>query len=109
MTAVEGPYQDTGTGAYPGPPAEVTREEDHDNQESTGAVDAPPAEVTVTSPAGEEVTVSTGAVEGPPAEQTSYQWPSTPPEEKKTGKKAVTADEAGVEDKSMKRSATKRA
>lgn len=91
------PYMDTGTGAYPPPPAEVTVESPV-NVNSTGAVEGPPAEVTVTSPAGEEVTNSTGSAAGPPAEQTSYQWPATPPAPAKT--KQVKADE--VEDKSVR-------
>lgn len=94
VTNAGGAYTDTGTGAYGGPPAEVTYESPADN-ESTGAVEGPPAEITYESPAGDEVTASTGAVEGPPAEVTTTQWPAG------ATTKAVTADEAGVENKAL--------
>lgn len=97
--AVDGPYTDTGTGAYPNPPAEVTYESAV-SADPTGLVEGPPAETTVESPVGGE---PTGAAPNPPAEQTTYEWPATPPEEppEATDAKAVTADEPGVENKAL--------
>jgi hypothetical protein len=103
MANVEGPYTDEGTGAYEGPPAEVTYESNV-SADPTSAVEGPPAEVTVESPAGDEVTASTGAVEGPPPEVTTYAWPAEAPDEKKASRKAVRADE--VEDKAVRASRT---
>lgn len=97
--AVDGPYTDTGTGAYPNPPAEVTYESAV-SADPTGLVEGPPAEVTVESPVGGE---PTGAAPNPPAEQTTYEWPASAPSEEPaaTDTKAVTADEPGVENKAV--------
>lgn len=100
VTNAGGAYSDEGTGAYEGPPAEVTYESAV-SPDPTGAVEGPPAEVTVTSPAGEEVTTSTGAVEGPPAEVTTTQWPYG------AETKAVTGSEGGVENKGVSSALTK--
>lgn len=100
MANVDGPYTDEGTGAYEGPPPEVTYESNI-SPDPTGVAEAPPAEVTVESPSGDEVTESTGAVEGPPAEVTTYQWPAEAPDDD-TAKKAVKAGEGDVEDKAVK-------
>lgn len=102
---IEGPYTDEGTGAYPGPPAEVTVESSADNS-STGAVEGPPAEVTVESL--EHLDGPTGAHPGPPAETTSYAWPAVPPEESGADTKAVSGDEDQVEDKTVRRSTKKK-
>lgn len=99
---IEGPHTDEGTGAYPGPPAEVTVESSADNS-PTGAVEGPPAEVTVE--ALEHLDGPTGAHPGPPAETTSYAWPAVPPAEADT--KTVTGDEDQVEDKTVRRAAKK--
>lgn len=107
MANVEGPYTDEGTGAYEGPPPEVTYESNV-SADPTGAADPPPAEVTVESPAGDDVTESTGAVDGPPAEVTTYQWPAEEPSAKKTSRKAVSADEDDVEDKTVRSSRSTR-
>lgn len=102
---IEGPHTDEGTGAYPGPPAEVTYESSADNS-STGAVEGPPAEVTVESL--EHLDGPTGAHPGPPAETTSYAWPATPPAQKdEPEKKAVAGDEDQVEDKTIRRTKKK--
>lgn len=102
---IDGPYTDEGTGAYPGPPAEVTVESPADNS-STGAVEGPPAEVTVESL--EHLDGPTGAHPGPPAETTSYAWPASPPApDDEAGKKAVSGDEDQVEDKTIRRAKKK--
>lgn len=100
MAAVDGPYTDTGTGAYPNPPAEVTYGSAI-SADPTGLVEGPPAEVTVE--AKEHEGGPTGAAPNPPAEQTTYAWPATPPEESPEAPdtKAVTADEPGVENKAV--------
>lgn len=105
--AIDGPYTDTGTGAYPNPPAEVTYESAV-SADPTGLVEGPPAEVTVE--AKEHEGEPTGAAPNPPAEQTTYEWPATPPKSSEdTGTKAVTADEPGVENKAVKAPAKKTA
>lgn len=104
---IDGPYTDEGTGAYPGPPAEVTVESPADNS-PTGAVEGPPAEVTVESL--EHLDGPTGAHPGPPAETTSYAWPAVPPDptdEEPDETKAVTGDEDQVEDKTVRRTKKK--
>ena len=73
------PYTDTGTGAFDGPPAEVTHTADASN-EPTGAVDGPPASVTTESPP-EHLAKPTGTHPGPPASVTAYQWPASSPDE----------------------------
>jgi hypothetical protein len=97
--AVDGPYTDTGTGAYPNPPAEVTYGSAV-SADPTGLVEGPPAEVTVESPVGGD---PTGAAPNPPAEQTTYEWPATAPQDtpEDADTKAVTADEPGVENKAV--------
>lgn len=107
---IEGPHTDEGTGAYPGPPAEVTVESSADNS-STGAVEGPPAEVTIESL--EHLDGPTGAHPGPPAETTSYAWPAVAPdqpeesEESEVAAKAVSGDEDEVEDKTVRRTKKK--
>lgn len=100
---IGGPHTDEGTGAYPGPPAEITFESPADNS-STGAVEGPPAEVTVESL--EHLDGPTGAHPGPPAETTSYAWPAVPPA-KPAAEKAVRGDEDQVEDKTVRRTKRK--
>lgn len=81
------PYTDTGTGAYPNPPTEVSYENIHD-PESTGAVEGPPAEVTYD---GELDLTPTGAHPNPPAEVVVSQFDHAvpaEPAEKKTPAKA---------------------
>ncbi len=89
------PYTDTGTGAYAGPPSEVTYSQEHDT-EPTGAVEGPPKEVTVESPP-EHLSKPTGAADGPPASVTYSQDQS----KAMADTKQVSASE--VEDKAVSR------
>jgi len=100
------PYTDTGTGAYEGPPAEVTYGTEHDPN-PTGAHPGPPLEVTVESPP-EHLSEPTGAHDGPSASVTYTQHPAEPEQPKATKAKAVKADE--VEDKAVhaERTSTKK-
>jgi hypothetical protein len=91
-------YTDTGTGAYEGPPAEVTYGAEHD-PEPTGAHPGPPVSVTVESPP-EHLSKPTGAVPGPPASVTYTQHPAVAPEDKPVEAKTVRS--ADVEDKAVK-------
>jgi len=99
------PYTDSGTGAYPGPPAEVTYGTEHD-PEPTGLVDGPPVSVTVQS-APEHLSEPTGIQPGPPASVT-YGQPLGESPEGAVEAKAVKAGE--VEDKAVtgSRTSTKR-
>ena len=81
--ANEAPYTDTGTGAYDGPPAEVTIK------------------------ALEHEEGPTGAVPGPPKSVTTRSFPAKDDDETETETKAVKASD--VEDKSVKSSSKKRA
>lgn len=98
------PYIDKGTGAYPGPPAEVVYGSEH-NPEPTGLVPGPPKEVTVESPP-DHLAGPTGAYPTP-GEVTFTAHPVEPAKaEPETKAKAVkTAD---VEDKAVKPATTKR-
>lgn len=93
------PYIDTGTGAYEGPPAEVTYGAEHD-PEPTGLVDGPQKEVTVESPP-DHLAGPTGADPGPPPSVEYSQHPAPAPK----AAKAVKSDE--VEDKAVRSSSTK--
>lgn len=93
------PYIDTGTGAYAGPPPEVTYGVEHD-PEPTGAHPGPAESVTVESPP-EHLSEPAGAHDGPPASVTYTQHPAQDAEPEATQAKAITADE--VEDKSITR------
>lgn len=96
-------YTDTGTGAYPNPPSEITYTHDV-SAESTGAVEGPPAEVTYS---GEIDLTPTGAHPNPPAEVTVSQfWPS-----KTAATQTVTEQSAGqdvVKPAASKRSTRKK-
>lgn len=85
-------YTDTGTGAVPGPPAEVTYGAEHDPK-PTGAHPGPPEVVTVESPP-EHLSKPTGAFPGPPAEVEYVQHPARP--------KAKAVKGSDVEDKAVK-------
>ena len=90
------PYTDSGTGAYEGPPSEVTYGAEHDPN-PTGLVDGPPESVTIESPP-EHLSEPSGAQSGPPASVTYGQPLGETEEEGATTKAVKTGD---VEDKAV--------
>lgn len=94
---IEGPFTDTGTGAYDGPTGDPAVSDSPVPGDPTGAVSLPDGPVVTEDLTHEGEPLGAASVPDPEA---VYEWPAQPPQQKQVAK-------ADASDKAVKRSKTK--